>query len=227
MEIATVLNPETLTARFDNLDGYVAADWDLVKPEYRDLFGILGRNKSPFVLHISYCYIKRVLPSMLARFEDKVVLMYGGFSNRSEWLYYEPSELMWDIEEIDGVPTVVGFVPNSGLYFPAWQNPDLKSTSIRGVFDRLNRVKDSADLKPAGKLSDLDVGSYLINDFKTINTKYGEKAILVIDNNEYWANKYINNRVAMGINPKGKTLQVLAKYTSSNGHACVDAMLTD
>lgn len=227
MNVETIVKPEVLTATHKHSQAYAPLPWDAIKPEFTDMLKAVNPDAtvSPVVANFESGYIKRVLASQVASVKGQPTLMWGGFSNRDEWVTLENAE--YGIEEIDKKATLVAYV--QGVEFPVWQDNDLKSLSLRNVGERLAKINDDKAFAPTHKLSELNPGDYPVTAHKVIETKFGQKHIITLgDSGDFWSNTFLNKRLSLGINPVGKTLVVKSPYKSpSTGNLVADCLLVD
>ena len=227
MNIETIVKPEVLTATHDHSQAYAALPWDAIKPEFLDMLKAVNPSAtvSPVIANYESGYIKRVLPSQVASVKGEPTLLWGGFSNRSEWLPLGINT-EYGIEEVDKKATLVAYV--QGVDFPVLKDNELKSLSLRGVTERLAKITDDKSFAPTHKLSELTPGNYPVTAHKVIETKFGKKHIITLgDSGDFWSNTFLNKRLSLGINPVNKTLVVKESYKSSTGNMVADCLLVD
>ena len=231
MDVNQLVKVEILTERVENREShYVALPWSALNDKglkFYEYFKTYNLDFSPLVAQYDGGYLRRIVPSMVARKGEQLVVMYGGFSNKSLWFDIPDYTVTFGIEECAGKPTVVAdFVTES--YLPVYQNKDEASVSTRNVKSRLVDLADSDDRQPARKLSDLNTGSYPITGYKSIETQYGVKYLLELkDMGEFWANSRLTDFLRCGVDPTKKVLTVLDKFQTKNGYIAVEAVIAD
>lgn len=226
MNFDTVVKPELLTDYYDVEFTYAPLPWDAIKPEYLETLKAINPEAkySPVIANYEGNYIKRVLPSQVGMVKGKPTLLWGGFSNKAEWITLDNPE--YGIEEMAGKATVVVYV--GSVEFPVWQDSELRSISLRGIEERMAKVNTENSFSPTRKLSELEPGKYPVTASKSIETKYGVKYIISLgEQGDFWANSFVTKRLSLGINPVGKTLMVKESYTSKTGNQVADCLLVD
>ena len=134
--------------------------------------------------------------------------MWGGYSHKDHWF-----EVPFGSYEVDVI--------------------DNTSVALLGNY-AINLVEEpsniSKELTKAGKLADLEIGTFKIDSVKSVSTRYGEKFIAVIQGREYWANKQLTEYISMLGNVSvlpGMTLNVISKGTTSSGNPTVIVGLSE
>lgn len=156
---------------------------------------------APNVVVSTQGMLQKVLPLRGYRKDKVLFVMWGGYSNKDHW--FEVSKDGYEVEALDG--TTVAVLDNYAVeVVPEPNNLDKK-------------------LIPASKLSDLEVGPYKIDSVKSVKTQFGDKFIVVIQGNEYWANKQLTGFINMlgNTDPSGMTLNVISKGKTASGHPTV------
>jgi hypothetical protein len=228
MNIETIVKPEVLTATHDHSQVYAALPWDAIKPEFTAMLKAVNPSAtvSPIIANYESGYIKRVLPSQVASVKGEPTLLWGGFSNRSEWVTLG-TNTQYGFEEVSEGGKVILVAYVQGVGFPVWQDDKLKNLSLGGVTERLAKITDNS-FAPTHKLSELTPGNYPVTAHKVIETKFGKKHIITLgDSGDFWSNTFLNKRLSLGINPVNKTLVVKESYKSSQGHMVADCLLVD
>ena len=177
-----------------------------------DIFNLFVRftdsepTVAPNVVVSTQGMLQKVLPLRGYRKDKVLFVMWGGYSNKDHW--FEVSKNDYEVEALDGITVAV-----------------LDDYAVEVVTEPNNLDKN---LTPASKLSDLKVGPYKIDSVKSVSTKFGDKIIVVIQGNEYWANKQLTEFVNMlgNTNISGMTLNVISKGKTASNHPTVKVGLS-
>lgn len=161
---------------------------------------------APNVVVSTQGMLQKVLPLRGYRKDKVLFVMWGGYSNKDHW--FEVPRDGYEVDTLDGITVAV-----------------LGDYVVEVVPEPNNLDKK---LTPASKLSDLEVGPYKIDSVKSVSTKFGDKSIVVIQGNEYWANKQLTEFITMlgNTNISGMTLNVISKGKTASGHPTVKVGLS-
>ena len=161
---------------------------------------------APNVVVSTQGMLQKVLPLRGYRKGKVLFVMWGGYSNKDHW--FEVSKNDYEVEALDGITVAV-----------------LDDYAVEVVPEPNNLDKN---LTPASRLSDLEVGPYKIDSVKSVSTKFGDKIIVVIQGNEYWANKQLTGFVNMLGNTdiSDMTLNVISKGKTASNHPTVKVGLS-
>ena len=161
---------------------------------------------APNVVVSTQGILQKVLPLRGYRKDKVLFVMWGGYSNKDHW--FEVSKNDYEVEALDGTTVAV-----------------LDGYAVEVVTEPSNLDNK---LIPASKLSNLGVGAYKIDSVKSVSTRYGDKIIVVIQGNEYWANNQLTGFVNMlgDTNISGMTLNVISKGETTSGKPTVKVGLT-
>ena len=161
---------------------------------------------APNVVVSTQGMLQKVLPLRGYRKDKVLFVMWGGYSNKDHW--FEVPKGSYEVDALEGTTVAV-----------------LGDYAVEVVTEPNNVDKK---LTPASKLSDLEVGPYKIDSVKSVKTQFGDKFIVVIQGNEYWANKQLTEFISMlgHTTISGMTLNVISKGKTASGHPTVKVGLS-
>lgn len=157
---------------------------------------------TPHVIVSTQGMLQKVLPLRAYRKDKVLFVMWGGYSHKDHW--FEVPFGSYEVDVLDN--TSVALLGNYAI----------------NLVEEPNNV--SKELTKAGKLADLEIGTFEIESVKPVATKFGEKFIAVIQGREYWANKQLTEYISMLGDVSvlsGMTLNVISKGTTSSGYKTV------
>ena len=162
---------------------------------------------APNVVISTQGMLQKVLPLSGYMKDGVLFVMWGGYSHKDHWFE----------------------VPKDEFY--PWVVDNIK-VAVIGEFavKVVDEPGDSGkEFTKANKLSTLEVGSFKIDSVKSVPTTYGDKFIVIIGGQEYWANKQLSEYIDMIRDTEklsGMTLNVLSKGVTATGHHTVKVGLS-
>lgn len=170
---------------------------------------------APVVIQSRSKVLQKIIPLRGYRTSGILVVMWGGYSHKDHWFEIPKGDYEVDVLDGKSVASVTG-----ELAIELVEEPSNQSTGM----------------KKAAKLSTLPIGDHHIANTKVLQTQYGLGVLIEIDDQEYWANKQLEElfRMLGGSNGVhggaglaiGLTLKVLEKGQTNQGHNTVKVGLS-